>query len=202
MKIENEMSDRQIAEQILTTHGVTSCVHIPEIDEQYRRNRSTLHCGLYDFDIVPSKTWIMDRTLNMEGVNILWESSRTPSIIKYHLWNLTCQTVDEIALHGLKLNADCKHVSHGFRRFVWVLRVAPKIRDGKIYKPHPTFLHTWSNPSQRPQSLPHLNLFQALTGENVTDVDCYDWIGNTAQIETYMSLTDKMKELFCKIDEG
>ena len=190
------MNDINIGKQILTTRGVTSCVYIPDLDEKTNedcRTWSTLHVGLHDFDDGRSKTSLLKDVLGMEGISILWLSSEQPGLKKYHYWNLTCKTVEEITLQGLKLNSDCKHVSHGYRRSKWVLRVAGKWRDSEEYKAPPKLISTWCNHSARPQSLPHLNLFRALTGKTIIDEECYDFIGNAAQIETYMTLTDKMK---------
>jgi hypothetical protein len=192
-KTENDIN---VGKQILTTRGVTSCVYIPELDERTNedcRTWSTMHVGLHDFDDGRKKASLLNDVLGMEGINILWMSSEQPGLKKYHFWNLTCKTVNEIALQGLILNSDCKHVSHGYRRSKWVLRIAGKWRDGQQYKEPPELLHTWCNPSIRPQSIPHFRLFEALTGKTICDNESYTWIGESANIETYMTLTDKMK---------
>ena len=165
MKIENE---------ILTTRGVNSCVRL-ESDGVFVKGQrwwTNFHIGIHDFDGV-RKSQVLDETMDLEGINILWSSSRQ----NYHLWNLTCQTVDEIALQGLKMHCDCKHVAHGYKRKKWVLRIAGKFHEGETepYKPAPKFLHTYSNPSNKPQSLPHFRLFQALTGKTLSCKQNYEF---------------------------
>jgi len=208
---------KKIAKQILTTRGVNSCVHVDDLDDSKlpgKRFWTELHVGLHDFDDVGNKADILNRVMDEEGINILWMSSKNPGLYKYHHWNLTCKTVSEIALNMMSLAADCKHISHGYRRQKWVLRIVGKIRDGVEYKPAPKMLHTWCNPSDgveykpapkmlhtwcnpsdRPQSLPHLRLFEVLTGKTIECKEVYDYVGRTAQFETYMTMTDEMKKI-------
>ena len=175
-----------VAKQILTTKGVNSKVLV----EGFRQTRMTSgHVGLFDFDGV-SKQYVLDETLHLEGINILWASSSTG----FHLWNLSVRSANEIALLGLKIGSDCKHVAHGYRQGKWVLRIAPKFREGnKQYKPAPKFLHCWSNDSLRFQSEPHMKLFIALTGKTSIHKTSYEFAGLSAEIEDYMTMTDKMK---------
>jgi len=182
----------KLANEILTTRGVNSCVRTPEDGtfEKGQRWWTNLHIGLYDFDGVKKST-VLDETMDLEGINCLFQSSRN----NYHLWNLTAQTPAEIALQGLKMHCDCKHVSHGFKRRKWVLRIAGKFHENETepYKPEPKLQHTFCNPSNLPQSLPHYRLFQALTGKLIYPSSGYTFLGESAQIEDYKTYTDKMK---------
>ena len=184
-----------VASQILTTRGVNSKVLIKG---DLQRFRTCGHIGLFDFDGI-SKKQVLDSCMDLEGISILWESSKTG----YHVWNLTVRTLDEVALLGLKLGEDCKHVQHGYKMGKWVLRIAPKFRDGEKnhlgpahpwkYKPAPKLISTWCNESIRTQSKAHFNLFVALTGKTVLHADNYEWMGVSAQIEDYRTITDEMK---------
>lgn len=179
-----KLDDKKIAEEILTTRGVNSKV----IDEGIEN----FHVGLYDFDNAISKSDLLCKVMDLEGINILWLSS-DDGIRKYHLWNLTCKSKEEILQDGALLGSDCKHVTHGYRQGKWVLRISPKWANGEKYKDSPKLLHTWCNCTTQPQSIPHFKLFMALTGKTIFENDCFNWIGRSAQIETYMTITDKMK---------
>jgi len=180
------MVNENVAKQILTTRGVNSKVLV----EGFRQTRMTSgHVGLFDFDGV-SKQHVLDETLHLEGINILWASSSTG----FHLWNLSVRSAEEIAVLGLQIGSDCKHVQHGYRQRKWILRTAPKFREGnKQYKPAPKLLHTWCNPSLRFQSEPHFKLFIALTGKTSIHKLDYEFVGLSAEIEDYMTMTDKLK---------
>ena len=176
-----------IAAQILTTRGVNSKVLIKG---DLQRFRTCGHIGLFDFDGI-SKKQVLDSCMDLEGISILWESSNTG----YHVWNLTVRTLDEVALLGLKLGDDCKHVQHGYKMGKWVLRIAPKAHfNGNGYKQAPKLIHTWCNGSNNPQSKAHFNLFVALTGKTILQVNKYGWMGLSAEIEDYMTITDTMKQ--------
>lgn len=178
-----------IAKQILTTRGINSKVLVKGDLQTFK---TCGHIGIFDFDEL-SKNEILNRCMDLEGINFLWESS--PTGTNYHLWNLTIRTLDEIGVLGLKLGADCKHTAHGYRMGKWVLRIAPKFREGnKKYKPAPILRHTWCNDSLRYQSEPHLKLFIALTGKTLLHINSYGYRGLSAGIEDYMTLTDKMKQ--------
>lgn len=170
---------KKIGHEILTTRGVTS-----RVDEQ--------NIGLFDFDVGISKSRVLNEVMDMDGINLIWRSSQTG----FHVWNLSIRTVDEIAMLGLRMGADCKHVQSGVSRGHWVLRISPKWHNGEIYKPEPKFLHSLCNPSARPQSLPHMNLFSALTGKTVCENGSYAWTGKSLDIEAYRTYTDKMKLRF------
>lgn len=167
---------KKIGHEILTTRGVTS-----RVDEQ--------NIGLFDFDVGISKSRVLNEVMDMDGINLIWRSSQTG----FHVWNLSIRTVDEIAMLGLRMGADCKHVQSGVSRGHWVLRISPKWHNGEIYKPEPKFLHSLCNPSARPQSLPHMNLFSALTGKTVCEGGSYSYVGESLDIEAYRTYTDKMK---------
>lgn len=182
----------KIENEILTTRGVNSCVRLESDGEFVKGQRwwTGNHIGLYDFDGV-SKTQVLNETMDLPGINIIWSSSRQ----NYHLWNLTARAPEEIALEGLRMHCDCKHVAHGFKRKKWVLRIAGKFRDGETepYKEAPKLLNTWCNPSNAAQSLPHMRLFEALTGKTICEKMNYTFIGESAQVEDYRTVTDKMK---------
>lgn len=175
-----------VAKQILTTRGVNSKVLIKGDLQKFK---TCGHIGLFDFDGIP-KRQVLDECMYLEGITILWESSSTG----YHVWNLTIRSIEEIAVLGLKLGSDCLHVQHGIKMGKWVLRIAPKFQEGsKQYKPAPKLIHTWCNDSLRYQSQAHLKLFIALTGKTILHINSYGYRGMSAEIEDYMTLTDKMK---------
>lgn len=181
------MVSNTIVDQILTTRGVNSQVFLPG---DLQRFTTVGHVGLFDFDGV-SKRHVLDTCMDIEGISIMWESSKTG----YHVWNLTIRSVDDTALLGLKLGEDSKHCQHGFNMGKWVLRIAPKIsNDNEPYKPAPKFLYTWCNDSARCQSKAHFKLFAALTGKTILHKTKYDWRGMCAEVEDYMTITDTMKE--------
>lgn len=187
----------QIVKQILTTKGINSKVLVPG-DRQPLKTLG--HVGLFDFDGISRKR-VLDETMNLEGINILWESSSTG----YHVWNLTVRPVDEIALLGLRLGADSKHVAHGYRQGKWVLRITPKMHYGiddsvgyRQYKPAPKLLHTWANDSLRTQSEPHFKMFVALTGKTIAQANLYEFVGLSAEQEVYMTMSDKLKRAVSK----
>lgn len=185
---------KNIVNQILTTRGVNSKVLVRG---NLQRFMTEGHIFIGDFDGV-SKRKVLDSCMDLEGISILWESSKTG----YHVWNLAVRTLDEVALLGLKLGEDCKHVQHGYKMGKWVLRITPKFHKAVTcgmehdvrYKPAPKLISTWCNESMRSQSKAHFNLFIALTGKTVLQADKYNWIGVSAQIEDYMTITDKMKQ--------
>ena len=177
-----------VAKQILTTRGVNSRVLVKGDLQKYK---TCGHMGIFDFDEL-SKNEILNRCMDLEGINCLWESS--PTGTNYHLWNLTIRSLEEIAVLGLKLGSDCKHIAHGYRMGKWVLRIAPKFQEGnKKYKPAPKLIHTWCNDSLRYQSQAHLKLFIALTGKTLLHINSYGYRGVSAEIEDYMTITDRMK---------
>ena len=176
-----------VAKQILTTRGVNSRVLVKGDRQKYK---TTGHIFLGDFDGL-SKRYVLDECMNLEGINFLWESSKTG----YHVWNLTVRPLEEIALLGMQLKSDCKHVAHGYRQGKWVLRIAPKFRENETkYKPAPKLIHTWCNDTLRSQSEAHLKLFIALTGKTLLHINSYEYEGvSAAEIEDYRTITDKMK---------
>ena len=167
----------KVEKEILTTRGVTSKV-------------AGSNMGLFDFDTGISKTKVLNECMDLDGVNILWRSSKTG----FHLWNLSLRPIDEIAMLGLKMGADCKHVQSGVNKGHWVLRISPKWHNAEIYKPEPKLLHTFCNPSNREHSMQHLQLFKALTGKTPCGTKSYTWVGESADVEVYRTYTDKMKE--------
>jgi len=162
---------------ILSTTGVTS-----HADDR--------NMGLFDFDKGVSKSRILNEALDLDGINILWRSSKTG----FHLWNLSIRTDEAIALLGLRMGADCQHVQSGLCKKKWVLRIAPKWQDGEIYKPEPKLLNTWCNPSNLDQSKAHMRLFNALTGKRICEAGKYVFAGESADVESYRTFTDTMKE--------
>lgn len=178
-----------IAHQILTTRGINSKVLMPGHLQRYTTYG---HIGLFDFDGV-SKRYVLNECMYLDGISILWESSNTG----YHLWNLSVRTLDEVALLGLKLGEDCKHVQHGYKMGKWVIRVAPKsYENGNGYKQAPKLLHTWCNESDRLQSEAHFKVFKAITGKTIGQASKYQWIGLCAEVEDYMTIVDTMKQGF------
>lgn len=200
-----------VAKQILTTRGVNSKVLDNGIGKDViavttangninvkpgvQQYKTIGHIGLFDFDGL-SKQFILNECMDLDGINILWASSKTG----FHLWNLSIRSVEEVALIGLQLHSDCKHVAHGYCMGKWVLRIAPKFRENESrYKPAPKLVCTWANDTLRNQSKAHFSLFIALTGKTILHANSYDFGGiAAAEIEDYRTLTDKMKAGLCK----
>lgn len=185
-----DLADKlKIASQILTTEGVNSKVFNRGNRQQYK---AIGHVGLFDFDGM-RKSEILDRTMELDGINILWASSDTG----YHLWNLSIRSVHEIALMGLNLNADPEHVAVGYRKGKWILRISEKKQAcGRAYKPAPKFLARWCNESTHFQSKAHWRLFKSLrpVGYRPTYPKAYLMEGCGAEIEQYITMTDALKE--------
>jgi len=179
-----------VAKQVLETTGVNSRVLI-ECDGVQKYTECG-HILIADFDDL-SKREVLNRCMTLEGISVLWESS--PTGHNYHIWNLTVRSFEEIAIIGNRLGADCKHIQHGVQMGKWVIRYLPKFKEnGRQYAPAPKLISTWCNESLRCQSKPHFALFIALTGKTVLHANDYDYIGLSAEIEEYLTVTKIVKK--------
>lgn len=171
-----------VRNEILTTQGVKSYV--------LENGEIVGHVFLGDLDGI-SKELIMYEFAELEGINILWQSSSKG----YHIWNLTVRDVDEVALIGLRTHTDCKHVSHGYKTKRWVLRITPKWNTANgVYKKEPKFIQAWYNESMRIQSEAHYKLFCALGNTSIENTNGIKFGGSTLRIDQYMTITDEMKQ--------
>ena len=178
-----------VVKEILTTKGVNS--KVMDYSEGVQKYKTIGHIGLFDFDGV-KKSLVLEETKDLPGISILFESSEG----SFHIYNLCVRDVKEIAILGLKLHCDCKHISHGYKVGKWVLRIAPKWNGDKPYKPAPKYCLSWFNETELPQSKAHWNVIRAIVPQlrnKVISAGRCVWGGVAAQTEEYMTVTDQMK---------
>lgn len=176
------MSDILDRNEILTTNSVNS--HVKDSDGEVFG-----HVALFDYDMATVED-IREDFGDMEGITLLLESSEN----KYHVWNLSVRPVDETALTMLPTETDLKHVRSGYRRGFWRLRAGPKYRPSMdVYKGAPELVRMWANMTDRPQSLPHWRVADALHGLPDRPVKM-NWVGDACSTTEYRTLTDEMKE--------
>ena len=188
------MDTNNIKSEILTTKGIKSIVYENGI---LQKHKTLGHIGLYDFDGM-SQDKVIESCIHEPGINALLESS----INSHHVWNFSVKNIDQIALDGLRLGSDCKHVAHGYRAGRWVLRITSKEYEmGEIYKSAPKFITMWYNDSDYPQSIAHFRVLMAninLSYNARLKMKCssYKWAGcDRATLDEYMTITDNVKKL-------
>lgn len=178
---------------IITTTGINSSVI--EGDELAG------HIMLLDYDESGAFNQVRQETANLDGISALFRSS--PG--SYHVWNLSVRDRDQVALRMLKLHPDTKHIAIGYRKRRWTLRVAGKYHRGpdgeqkEEYKSAPELMDTWANPTELDQSRPHFEILQTIAdrqGVTMTEEipDGTSWRGDRQEVESYLSITDGMKE--------
>lgn len=131
------------------------------------------------------------------GISAIFKSSKTG----YHLWNLTIRPRLENAMISLQAHVDQAHNASSFRRHCWILRITPKevgTDDNRVYKPAPELKRIIYSPTDRPQSLPHYRLLQALADNATVPIKFpstkdINFDGITLDIEFYKTMTDAMK---------
>lgn len=185
-------------DHLLTTRGVTSEVGTGE--------SVVGHVMLMDYDDQASTSRILEDTQNLPGLTAIFESS--PG--KYHVWNTTVRGVEGTALKMLGCKCDPMHISIGYRRRRWTLRVGPKDsvnaraeseevrRESNPPKP----LSWWVNETEFNQSDPHIGLLAAIFGRDGGEADrivhraesrCPNRVGRSSRIERYLTLVDEVK---------
>jgi hypothetical protein len=201
------MSDtKDPADELLTTRGVTSAVRDRDGDGLEG------HALLMDYDDGSRWRRLLADARDLPGVTAVFRSSPEA----WHVHNTTVRTLEETALVMLGTKCDPMHVSVGFRRNQWTLRIGPKTRAnaaagadadelGEEYKSAPEPLNWWVNRTDRKQSRPHMKLLASLfdaAGPGVTGGEtlrdrardrCSRWAGNEYRIETYRTMTDELK---------
>jgi len=182
---------------IVTTTGINSSV----LDG----DECVGHILLADYDEQGSFNKLRQETATLPGINALFRSS--PG--SFHVWNLSVRSKDETALLKLELHDDDKHNSIGYRKNRWTLRVAQKSIGEDQYKEPPELIDVWSNPTDDyPQSRPHWAMLQAIAErqdygeiEKHADLVAWDWAGDRHEVESYLSITDSMKEKIKEADK-
>jgi hypothetical protein len=142
--------------------------------------------------------------LGERNVTALWESSSG----SFHVWALGVRPWDQACLDALSWQVnDAQHVAQSRRRGYFVLRVAPKVREGgAVYKDAPQLRELWvPEDPDLPQSLPHLRLVRGLAKEQEAErereraeaaAEELPTVGPDAgglNVDTYMTLDDATK---------
>lgn len=145
------------------------------------------HVLLSDYDDTPVST-IIEENGGREGINLILESSKD----KFHYYNLTVKSLDEVSLEKLELHEDSKHNAIGYKRKKHTLRFGKKVNGDEKIKPFPDFHSCWVNETDKPQSLPHFNILKSCFPPfkwkmNTLHIDKFDFIGEGLQFVAYMS---------------
>lgn len=182
------MNIEEIAKEILTTTGVNSKIKVAS--DGVQNNKTVGHILLVDYDSYPL-TKILSECQYLPGFTALLESSYK----HYHLWNLSCRTLEDTAIQALFLHGDSKHTAHGLKAGKWVLRIKAKVRRNNFVTDRPKFKQIWYNTTDLKQSMPHYRLLAALSGGKsiVKRHENVEWIGRAAEIETYLTVTNSIK---------
>lgn len=188
-------------DELLTTRGITSEVRAD--------GEIVGHALLVDYDRGANYNRVRNETAYLPGASFLFESS--PG--SWHVWNTTISDRDGAALRMLALKCDPMHISVGYRRRRWTLRVGSKDRinashgfedDPEPYKNAPEPIAWWVNATDEPQSLPHLHFAAARFrdgGESTFDKICAraenrcdEFLGGEYRAEQYFTMTDRLKD--------
>lgn len=182
---------------LLTTRGITS--------EVSTDSEVIGHALLVDYDGHCPYHRLLDDCKDLPGLTVVFESS--PG--SWHVWNTTVRTKEETALAMLARKCDPMHISVGYRRGRWTLRVGPKEdidqsnSSSEDYKDAPEPLTWWVNETTRPQSAAHVRL----AGARLLDHGCVDgpeplarvrarapeMVGEHYRLEQYLTMTDELK---------
>ena len=211
---------KKLKTQILTTKGMSSAVFNPDTKDNTKfQFIGHVFSGDYDgedfhfvLDEAMKNMYVNNEFVTMlpkvypktgwyqmfPGISAIFKSSDTG----YHLWNLTIRSRIENSLIGMQTHIDQVHNAISFRRHCWILRITPKMvgsDEDKIYKPAPELVRVVYAPTDRPQSLPHYRLVQALSKEVKVPIKFpstknINFDGIALDIEAYITITDKMKE--------
>lgn len=218
----------KLESQILTTWGMSSAVFNPDPDNNSKYQFiGHIFAGDYDgedfhyvLDEAMKNIYVNDELVCMfpkiypkigwyemfPGISAIFKSSETG----YHLWNLTIRSLPENALISLQAHVDQAHNASSFRRHCWILRITPKevgTDDNRVYKPAPELKRIIYQPTDRPQSLPHYRLLQALAQEATVPIKFpstkdINLDGITLNIEFYKTMTDEMKKKWRRLKGG
>ena len=154
------------------------------------------HALLLDLDDVgPMQAYqVLGR---FDGISALLRSSSG----SWHLWNLSVRPLDDRLLTALRTPSEALHVQQSAKRGRFILRVSPKWRvddEGRPrgrYKASPEVEEVVHQPSDDPQSFPHLQLLEELAEDSIgvgpRDID--DLIGERLVRSDYLTLDDGTK---------
>jgi hypothetical protein len=183
--------DRDLAEGIVRTAGVTSLVY----DSEGAVVGHVLLLDLDNCDPIRARATAEE----CDGLSALWESSRG----SFHIWCLSVRDLPQQTLRALeRADADDGHAGASYRRGYSVLRTVAKVReDGETYRERPTLLDVWASETDAPQSRPHFELLRSLTeGErdalSDSSAERYEWVGDPSNVrlDSYQTLDDAAKE--------
>lgn len=216
---------KKIETQILTTWGMSSAVFDPDpANPKKYKHIGHIFAGDYDgedflyvHDEAMKNMYCDDEWVQhfpelypkigwyemFPGISAIFKSSKTG----YHLWNLTIRGRLENALISLQAHTDQAHNAASFRRHCWILRVTPKVEgsgEDKVYKPAPVLKRIIYSPTDRPQSMPHYRLLQALAQNTNVPIKFpstkdINFNGVTFDIEFYKTMTDEMKKKWTRL---
>lgn len=184
----------EVADGLLTARGVNSRVGTG--------GGVRGHAMLVDYDDHADHLRVREETKDLPGFTALFESS--PG--SFHVWNATVRPLNGTALAMLDLKCDPMHVSVGYRRGRWTLRVREKDTVNAsgdheevepAYRSAPEPLDAWVNGTDRPQSSPHVKFAAArFERDDLLDRvrDRCTLVGSHYEYERYLTLTDALKE--------
>lgn len=174
----------------LTARGITSRVFGFDGDVTY-------HAMLADYDDNADYARVLKETKDLPGVTLILKSS--PG--HYHVHNTTARTRDETALELLRLKVDPMHISVGYRRKRWTLRVGPKnVANASSgiggvkgrHKKEPAPVRLIENSTDRPQSKAHVQLIEHIMERcdfPDTVQGSYFLVGESLGVSEYITMT-------------
>lgn len=175
---------------ILTTKSVCS-----NVDED---GETVGHIVLLDYDDI-HKRQVESRLDDVPGITVLLRSSEG----SFHAWNLCVQSLEKTACRQILLRDDVNHIRNGISAGRWRLRIGPKVyRGGEVYKERPELVAVGINPTDQPQSRPHMDAVKALWEVPEPPANFgFEWIGETAGTDAYATMTDKLKRKWREQEE-
>lgn len=184
---------------LITARGITSEVRTggesaPSVPGGY-------HVTLLDYDRTPRKR-VIDDACDLPGVVAVLESS--PG--SYHLWSTSIRPLDGTALRMLSTKTDPTHISVGYRRGRWTLRVGEKTRRNSAtgdpegqYKSPPEPVTLAVNESNTPVSEPHTRVLAEIFDrdtDRLLDLAAErsaGLYGDEKRVNEYLTMTDEQK---------
>jgi hypothetical protein len=181
----------KIESEILTTKSICSNV----VDSA---GEVAGHMVLLDYDDM-EENQVKSRIDDVPGINIVLRSSEG----SFHVWNLCVQSLEKTACRQVLLRDDTNHVRNGISSGRWRLRIGPKeYRNGEVYKSRPELVTVGLNPTDQPQSRPHMDVAKALWDiPEPPAALSFEWAGETAGTDQYATMTDKLKEWWREQEE-
>lgn len=169
-----------IKDEILTTKSIRSGVW--EGDERIG------HVMLLDYDD-HAKDQVLSKVDGLPGVTAVFESSPR----SFHVWNLQVHGLEKTVCRMVLQREDPNHVRMGIVNGRWRLRIGPKTHDNREYRSAPELVTVGATESDAPQSAPHMDILTAMHDVPRPPTE-FEWVGETAGVDTYATMTDKLKK--------